>query len=244
MTQATLDIDRIVQEVVRRLREVPAPVAEPLLYTTSHAATNTKSNASPDGVEIIEDRVVTVESLRGRLNGKRQLLVRPGAIVTPAVRDLLKDAHIVLHIQAPDEATPCDATDRVADVAIACCDEKRYGDWARKLIPRNRTLQAVRANSLSSNVRALAKAVDGRRMLGILISEDTFPALCLANRQRGVRAVAACSIERVEKAVATAGVNVLIVNPSETGIWRAKPIVAAFCRIVERRCPPVLLETP
>ena len=83
MTFTEADVERIVVEVIRRLRSmesspapsVPAPVGHDLVLT---------------------ERVITTRTVDGRLGGVQRLLVPPNAVVTPAVKDELKQRKIEL----------------------------------------------------------------------------------------------------------------------------------------------------
>jgi len=75
-------IERIVQEVIRRLVERGVVV---------RPATNI------DETELaVSDKVVTLATLDGRLAGVKRVVVGGGSIVTPAVRDELNDRSIEL----------------------------------------------------------------------------------------------------------------------------------------------------
>ncbi|MCA9238929.1 MAG: hypothetical protein KDA37_01965 [Planctomycetales bacterium] len=81
MTLTEEQLEWIVSEVVRRLRSSgSAPAATQSAPTTLALA----------------DRLVTLETLHGKLGGVTQLQVLSKAIVTPAVVDLLKERHIKL----------------------------------------------------------------------------------------------------------------------------------------------------
>jgi hypothetical protein len=81
MNSETLDIDRIVREIVSRLRaeltEMGAEVTE-----------------QPTTVLTLAAQVVTMAEIRGKLKGVTQLKLEPRAIVTPSVRDELNDHKI------------------------------------------------------------------------------------------------------------------------------------------------------
>ncbi|HRX80070.1 MAG TPA: hypothetical protein P5307_13455 [Pirellulaceae bacterium] len=75
-------IDRIVQEVIRRL------VSRGLVLDGA---------ASVDETELaVSDKVVTLATLDGKLLGVKRLVVGGRSIVTPAVKDELKDRSIEL----------------------------------------------------------------------------------------------------------------------------------------------------
>ncbi len=75
MNLETLDIDRIVREIVRRLR------AEMEVQPAATALT-------------LDAQVITLSALEGKLEGIRQLMVCPRAILTPSVRDELRSKKI------------------------------------------------------------------------------------------------------------------------------------------------------
>ena len=77
MTEA--DIERIVQEVVRRLLSLGMQVT-----------------ANPQSTLTIDERVVSLATLQGKLEGIQQLQVEPKAVVTPSVRDELRQRKIEL----------------------------------------------------------------------------------------------------------------------------------------------------
>jgi len=78
MTFTEQDVERIVVEVIRRLG---------LLGSSKPLAANELTLA---------ERVVTMRSIEGRLNGVARLVVASRAVVTPAVRDELNERQIEL----------------------------------------------------------------------------------------------------------------------------------------------------
>ena len=76
--------EQIVQEVIRRLLERGVGVVEK------------NEPASPATNLEIEERLVTLATLRDRLSGVGKLLVGRRAVVTPAVIDELKDRGITM----------------------------------------------------------------------------------------------------------------------------------------------------
>lgn len=75
-------IERIVQEVIRRLLERGVAV---------------QSETNTDNTELaVSDKVVTLSTLDGHLTGVKRLVVGGRSIVTPAVKDELNDRSIEL----------------------------------------------------------------------------------------------------------------------------------------------------
>lgn len=83
MTFTEADVERIVAEVIRRLRAMessPAPVvAGPVVHDL-----------------VLTERVITMRTIDGRLVGVQRLLVPAKAVVTPAAMDELKKHKIEL----------------------------------------------------------------------------------------------------------------------------------------------------
>ena len=77
-------VERIVREVIRRLE------ASGVKVDNGDAPT-----AEPRELVVVE-RVVTLERIAGRLGGVRRVVVPPRAVVTPSVRDELRDRKIEL----------------------------------------------------------------------------------------------------------------------------------------------------
>jgi hypothetical protein len=83
MNLTAADIDRIVAEVVRRLRAIMATSSTPVA-----AVRETASSLN------LTDKVITLQTLRGKLDGITTVIVSERAIVTPAVKDELRDRKI------------------------------------------------------------------------------------------------------------------------------------------------------
>ena len=83
MNLTPADIDRIVAEVVRRLRA---------LATSSTTATSEKTET--ESSLNLNDKVITLATLKGKREGVATVIVSERAIVTPAVKDELRDRKI------------------------------------------------------------------------------------------------------------------------------------------------------
>jgi len=89
MTFTEQEVQRIVLEVLRRLGVTGVPV------------TGEEGGSCPAQELAVGDRVVTMRSLEGRLGGVTRIVVKRRAVVTPAVRDELKQRKIEL-VEAPE----------------------------------------------------------------------------------------------------------------------------------------------
>ncbi len=83
MNLTPADIDRVVAEVVRRLRALaatspPAPIQKPESTSSLH----------------LSEKVITLATIKGRLDGITAVVVGERAIITHAVKDELRDRKI------------------------------------------------------------------------------------------------------------------------------------------------------
>ena len=83
-------LEWIVREVVRRLQTAESSSGSEIV--TSRLA--------------LSERLITTETLRGKLEGVQQVNTPPGAVVTPAVVDMLRDKQITLVRGACPEGAP------------------------------------------------------------------------------------------------------------------------------------------
>lgn len=91
MELSTQDIERIVSEVVRRLRQAGVDVQskdDGPSVSTAEAAGGTTCTLS--------EHVISMDSIQGRLENVQQLVVGARAVVTPAVVDTLRERKITL----------------------------------------------------------------------------------------------------------------------------------------------------
>ena len=94
-------VELIVREVIRRLQANGVTVA-----MSNGTPTNRSANVQADAIAAaissntaelgLTERLVTLETLRDRLQGVKRLTVEKKAIITPAVRDELKRKKIEL----------------------------------------------------------------------------------------------------------------------------------------------------
>ena len=91
MDLSAQDIERIVSEVVRRLRQAGVDVqsqGDDASVSTAEEAVSTTCTLS--------EHVISLDSIQGRLENVQQLVVGERAVVTPAVVDALRERKITL----------------------------------------------------------------------------------------------------------------------------------------------------
>lgn len=260
MTQATLDIELIVREVMRELGAPveaapcataglpssagPAPCAIAGLSSSVENSDGPAARAtagSPSSAEntagqlVITQSPVTLAALAGRLDGVRQVLVPPGAVVTPAVYDDLYRRNVTLAFAAAEKASNV-GTLRLTLVTAG----KRFDPAALVTALRGAAIEIESSTTdcLMEASDRLAAAVAQENTLGALITRHTAAAVCLANRLSGVRAICVADPGKLSVAADAVGANVLVLDP-QSGLFAMKRMLTEFCRDGVRPCPEV-----
>ena len=198
MSAADVDIDQIVRQVLRQL-DGSSKTARPKVANAP---------APSVGELYVGEPVVTLSHFKGELDGIKNVTVRPTAVVTPAVRDLLKQRGIQL--TRTKEAGKPSAGEVVIGAAETNYDAAGLN---RMLTQQGISTQRLAQCGLVAAVDELVDAVARGGKIGVLLTRQTAAALCLANRTRGVQAVLATSAEAIRTARTTLAANLLVLNP-------------------------------
>jgi hypothetical protein len=234
MADTSIDIERVVQEVLRELKLQAAP---PAPAAPASEATPVAQPAS-DGQVTLSERLVTMSVLEGRLAGLRKLVVGPRSVVTPAVRDELARRNVQLLV-GPGNATPATAKQPLRLVLVT--HGHRY-DPASLLAAMRRGPLAIEHHAkdcIMATSDLLAAEVTKPATLGAVLTRHTAAGLCVANRLAGVRAVLGLDPAQVTSVAAAVGANVLVVDPAGGSLFWLKRMLDAFCGGGVRDCPEV-----
>ncbi|MBN1591469.1 MAG: hypothetical protein JW888_18290 [Pirellulales bacterium] len=230
-----IDTAQIVREVIAELQRLHGANE-----TASPAASAAPAPAVPvkDQRELaLSSRVVTMADVAARLGGIRRLIVPPGAIITPAVRDVLADRDITVSYGSATQPASGAATRLLVVAALTRFDPNSL---AGALRGDAIDVEIQTSDCLIQTSDTLAERVRDAQTLALVLTPHTAAAMCLANRQAGVRAVSAANAGAAVHAARAVGANVLIVDPHGQGLFQLKQCVAAFCRSGPWPCPEVL----
>jgi len=262
MTGAQRDLEWIIREVVRRLeastapagprsdRGLPGPSGRPATdesvpnapntpdsTTTGKTAGKAEAAGAYNGRLSIGQRVVTLASLDGRLSGVRELVVPCAAVVTPAVRDLLRKRQIRLTFTAE----PVGGTGGAAGSMLVALAAGPYDAEAAWKAVAAEASEAVRIDGESWVELAgrLTHAIAAEGRFGVLMTHRAMAAVCLANRQQAVRAVLATSAAAVGDAAVQVGANLLVIDPAAHGLYELRGMIRQFAH-ASHTCPEAL----
>jgi len=204
------------------------------------AARNDNGSAAADGASAelsFEGRVLALDALSGRLTGLRRVLIRPGTIVTPAVRDKLQRRGIALEYVAATPALPADA---LRLVVVNALRGFQAGQLAPVLRSHGVLVEIVEHQCLIAATDQLAAELRKTNTLGLLLTRHVAAALCLANRHAGIRAVTAGDLPTMTAAVESVGANLLVLDAEALTGFQLKQMTTEFAGGKVRPCPEAL----
>ncbi|MBI1246450.1 hypothetical protein GC197_01240 [bacterium] len=188
------EIERIVRLVVQRLRQAGA--------TTQPASTTQPSTANVGELRL-DVKLVTIDSLKDKLNDSiTRLCVPAKAVVTPAVKDELKQRGIELRRVDQND---CSATVG-GPVVVNAAKQSISASWG----------SAAPNEQIGNLKQAVERAIQlaKRDQMAILLSEQPEAATVAANRQSGIRAMVACGSHDWQASAKSLAANLVVCHPA------------------------------
>lgn len=248
MSPEPINIEAVVAEVVRRLQRLadapknpdPRPLPQAGEGAGKAGAGTEKTGKAGEGDLVLDARVVTTADVYGRLAGVKRVLVRRGAVVTPSVKDDLHKRHIRL-----DFLTESVSRGQSADeLTIACCTHTPEGARAAAGLAHPAGASVMKFDDLRCAAQTVAAIVADANRLGVLVTDEPLPAVCLANRFPAARAAWVQTVPQTRDAMQAIGLNLLVVHPAQCEPATWNQLLAAYRQGLPRRSPPRLLAAP
>jgi len=205
---------------------------------TDRSTNQTRAGASPAGAELaIPDRLITLATLAGKLAGARAVVVRPGAVVTPAAKELLWDKKIELIVGSPDPAA-CPRRRQACGLILAVAGASYDpAPLAAALVREGATIEIMNRPDPITTLEALADALRNPPGLAMLFTGEPAAAACLANRRPELRAAVAGSPAEATAAIDSLGANLLVADPAKRTYWELLRIARHFVARGPQPCP-------
>ncbi len=201
-------IEAIVREVLAELAAGGFPESPSAVQGAGHKATESDNH----GDLVVASKVISTKELENRLEGVRRVVVPRGAVVTPAARDLLRERAVAI------TSKKCNCTnDGVRGEVVVAMADVRVEPRGIVAAIANAGYHMTRLPDagLLDTIQTLCTHAAHENRRGLLVTNSSAAALCLANRQRGVRAALGATPAAVSAAVRSIGPNVLIVDPDD-----------------------------
>lgn len=239
MTANSWDIDAIVREVLRRLDQPPHAAGQPV-----PAGGETRPREEEPATLQIRQRVVTLIGLEDRLAGVRRVLLPPGAVVTPAVRDEFRRRGIQVHTATTEYAAQPAPVSNGLLVLTQPPPPQKMLDAVTAAVAVGQTLGPA---PLTELIRPLSESLRDLTRAALLITREPAATICLVNRYPRLRAVGAFgNALNVRQAVQSIGANVLVLDSQQPVDAELDQMLRHF-RQAGPSCPPAwktLLENP
>ena len=212
-----------------RHAEVERIVRAVLGELTAAAARGTKSKpvGETDSGRTLEltSKVVSLAEVEGKLKDVSRLVVPRGAVFTPAARDELRRFAI-----AVASATGGAKTEQARVVLATAETTFEPTHLATAMAGEGIAVERIAGKELTSLVDTLTRRIVVDKKCGLLLTDMPAAAMCLTNRQRGVRAVLAYSVTAVREAVTTIAANLLVIDPRGRSVFELRQVARELTR--------------
>ena len=183
-------------------------------------------------------RVLAFDDVRRRLDGHGELILPPGAIVTPLAADQLREQGVKIVREAPAAGAK-----QQVGAAWGIAQERPHPlvESAVRSLEREgvalRPLAACEGESCRW-AQALGACVRGGECCGgVVFCGDPGLVCCMANKTAGVRAVAVTTVGQAARAALTLGANLVAVEMPGRTFFEVRQILRTLCAAAAP-CPP------
>ncbi len=234
-----VDIDEIVRQVIAQLSGNDTAAPKKSSETNQQTVAPPKSSQPPTGQLEITERLVTLATLENRLTDIRHVVLRRGAVVTPAARDVLRDRGIGLSYTSATNAAS------TATIVLGVAELTETGNkpvataLVDALVRDGVAVERIAATGLASVVSELADHASRGGRPTILLTSRPDAAVCLANRVPGVRAVGGPDVQALRRAMTDVAANLLALDPA-VAAPAFRRLISEFLAGWPRRVPAVL----
>ena len=254
MPNQPFDIDSIVRQV---LADLSARGALPVAANATPAIALPQTVGHEKATLQLLDTLVTLASLEGRLDGVREVVISPKAIVTPSVRDLLYKKEI--RLQSSEfrvQSSECEAKDKkhsqpdkTTEVWVALHQLKREPETLLNFLQGQAGKGALQPATvvkesfsciIETTQTASKRLAESDAMRAIIVTNHSAAALVAANRHVAIRAINGENTEQTSQDAAMVGANLLVLHADRLGAWRMKEIARVFLANPKRDCPDFL----
>lgn len=222
--------------VVRVVGEILTKSASPRASNSTVPATSvpaSKPTTTPvendkpaDNAVALQEKVITGDLLRERLNGKKQVRIPAKAVLTPSARDFLRASNIVC-VRGETSAKPETAAGRWLVIVSSSSNA------IEAAVTAQRDTAAHWEQKVSGTAEEAAKLAVGAVCRGeatgvVVISKAPEVVACLSNRNDKIRAAVVGCVKTVDAARRKIGANVIAIHPGTKGSFELRNMLKAF----------------
>ena len=237
--------DTIVREVVRQLRAMTQTMT--VSTEKEHGSQSLPGNSiRPTQEKVAESvvklgvQVVTLAEIEGQLEGVKEVVIGPHAILTPAVRDVFSQQQITVTRTTLETASASQLQLLIAGPPVnekSSANGRYLENYWQQIQHLGINSQQVTGADLAAIVPEMASLLASGTRLGVLLTIETAVAHCLANRHRGVRAILATKEDAIRRDTRAVGANLLVVSPHGLSPFQVGNMVSQFYHQGIQPCP-------
>jgi hypothetical protein len=183
-------------------------------------------------------RLLVAEDLRRALNGHREVVLSPQAIITPLAAEELRSNGVQVRRQALEERPVAQSRWGVAQdrpypqIGSALQTLEREGTPLKDLCAGSDGLPCQWAKALAECVAR------GECQGGVLFCHDPGLVCCVANKLAGLRAVPVVTVAQAARATLMLGANLIAVEMPGRTFFEVRQILRTVCLAPGVVCPP------
>lgn len=233
-----IDIDLIAREVLAVLKEragISTTGIAPSEKTERISNPEKHEDHDPTSLRLSGTRVLTLETLDGRLDGLRKIIAAKNAVLTPSVRDELRKRKIEI-VRDSDSSKPSTCSHTQNGKRTEPAEKRTLRLLVRRplaeptalltTLRRDGDVDALFFDDAEEIVQdVLTRLPQGRN---VALTGEPARLLCLANRRPELCAVTACDPKQVAVDTETVGANLLVVDPKRFAPYRLAETIRAF----------------
>ena len=231
-----METSAAVEHVVRTVLAQLGPSAAASAAPTTSVPVEKKSTpvAAPNPkVWTWRGRLLTLADLPASIRGKSSVEVSKTAVITPAVKDRLKELGI--KIQQIQHTVPSSTSVGMA-LAVGQAGPCEFAEQLLKMVSREVGLERFPLTTMADQVEQLTAKVQAGQ-LGLLLAGVPALGVCLANRQQGIRAVTAKDVSELKQLQAELQPNVLVLAAKGNPLFPLKRMIVEFVQGGMQACP-------
>lgn len=217
MSATEVELERIVREVLRRLRELE--IAK--VVSAESVATPTL----PNTLTLVE-RLVTLGTLKGKLDGVARVVVPAKAVVTPAVRDELKTRKISLEYAAKSSGQK----NETKRLLLAVATQYNPAALAQRMSATGTKIELVKVTDWKDAVGKMTLELKRTQTCGVILTDRPAAVACHANRDGAIRAAVASDLRGMKEAAQSLDANLLVVDPAMHSLHMLEKLLEEYAK--------------
>jgi ribose 5-phosphate isomerase RpiB len=201
-------------------------------------------DASADGQVLRwSGRVVALDELRRSLNGHRELVLPPQAVITPLAVEELRTNGVRITYQPAEKKPQTKATwgyaqERPLPLVSSAVQSLEREGFSLRALPAESTTELCRW------AKVVAECVGrGECRGGVIFCADPGLVCCVANKVKGLRAVGVTTVLQAARATLALGANLIAVEVPGRTFFEVRQILRALCQAGAPACPAGLSQT-